>query len=144
MRNRRYPGCHVNSCDPSWLGSPNYKSPPFPIWWPYGLRKRKYYVFNLSCDLTWSCDWRVGNIMSGCPLLYVSTLKALCQFLLKTLNDLRWPVPCVSIQRPYKSHLFLLLLDENSVWIMNDHMPYVYLFFICLFLFFSSKHSVLA
>ena len=51
----------------SWVSYPHHKSPPCQVWLPYALRKRGYYFFDLSRDLTWSHDKRVMRLHAWSP-----------------------------------------------------------------------------
>ena len=42
----------------SWVSYLHHKSPPCESWWPYALQKSRYFIIDLSRDLTWPLDKR--------------------------------------------------------------------------------------
>ena len=42
----------------SWVSYLHHKSSPCESWWPYALQKSRYFIINLSRDLTWPLDKR--------------------------------------------------------------------------------------
>ena len=58
--NFKFSICHRTSLDhvvrgSSWVSFPHHKSPLWQVYWPLASQKRRYFVFNLSRDLMWSC-----------------------------------------------------------------------------------------
>ena len=50
-----------------WVRFPHHKLPLSQIWWPSALRKRRYFIFNLSRDLMWPRGhrvlWHYGSVL---------------------------------------------------------------------------------
>ena len=50
-----------------WVSFPHHKLPLCQIWWSSALRKRRYFIFNLSRDLMWPRGhrvlWHYGSVL---------------------------------------------------------------------------------
>ena len=52
-----------------WVIFPHHKLPFCQVWWPSTLRKRRYFVFNLSRDLMWPRGHRIMWHCEWVPLI---------------------------------------------------------------------------
>ena len=103
----------------SWVSSPHYKPLSCLVWWLFALQKRRYFVFNLSCDFKWPhgqgvmlhCGWGpliLNHHSSGPMSVFVENTKLTC-------NDLCWSVTYVSNQLMFLI-LWQKLFQMSKLW----------------------------